>query len=255
MAVNLLDFDLERAGGLLRRAGREGASAPCSSTAGSTRRVRPTSRRCRPGHRACAASLRPWPRSVPAADQRARVARTAPSSGCSTSAAATPSSRCSIPEDDPWHAVPVVPGRLPVGCRFLQPPGQQGFSRNLSTGEIGGPALVCQPRPAPAFWRLPAGERAIDNVVMMGMARPLQNYDAPGAGPAAPCSVTMLWPVAAARHGFHLGLTRHDHASQRLPRGPGGVAARTQEALRDMLVPLNRKHASTNCVDGLRGAT
>ena len=55
--------------------------------------------------------------------------------------------------------------------------GHQGFSRNLSTGEI-----VAQLWHAEHHLRkrlnLAAGERAITNVVMMGMGEPLQNYSA-----------------------------------------------------------------------------
>ena len=61
-----------------------------------------------------------------------------------------------------------------VGCRFCST-GHQGFSRNLTTGEI-----VAQLRHAEHRLRaergLGAGERAISNVVMMGMGEPLQNY-------------------------------------------------------------------------------
>ena len=61
-----------------------------------------------------------------------------------------------------------------VGCRFCST-GHQGFSRNLTTGEI-----VAQ------LWhaehalrkRLGTTERVISNVVMMGMGEPLQNYSA-----------------------------------------------------------------------------
>src|SRR5689334_9278044 len=63
-----------------------------------------------------------------------------------------------------------------VGCRFCST-GHQGFSRNLTTAEI-----LAQLRHAEFALRerlaLPPGERAITNVVMMGMGEPLQNYAA-----------------------------------------------------------------------------
>lgn len=59
-----------------------------------------------------------------------------------------------------------------VGCRFCST-GHQGFSRNLTTGEI-----VSQLWFAEHFLRKHLGrsERVISNVVMMGMGEPLQNY-------------------------------------------------------------------------------
>jgi 23S rRNA (adenine2503-C2)-methyltransferase len=70
-----------------------------------------------------------------------------------------------------------------VGCRFCST-GHQGFSRNLTTGEI-----VAQLWFAEHFLRRHLGrdERVISNVVMMGMGEPLQNYAA-----LAPALRTML---------------------------------------------------------------
>lgn len=61
-----------------------------------------------------------------------------------------------------------------VGCRFCAT-GHQGFSRNLSAGEI-----VAQLWFAEHFLRKYSvtTERVISNVVMMGMGEPLQNYAA-----------------------------------------------------------------------------
>ncbi|MEI8324480.1 MAG: radical SAM protein, partial [Betaproteobacteria bacterium] len=61
-----------------------------------------------------------------------------------------------------------------MGCRFCST-GHQGFSRNLTTGEI-----VAQLWFAEHFLRQKLGrsERVISNVVMMGMGEPLQNYGA-----------------------------------------------------------------------------
>ena len=59
-----------------------------------------------------------------------------------------------------------------VGCRFCST-GHQGFSRNLTTGEI-----ISQLWFAEHFLRRHLGrsDRVISNVVMMGMGEPLQNY-------------------------------------------------------------------------------
>ena len=65
-----------------------------------------------------------------------------------------------------------------VNCRFCST-GKQGFSRNLSTGEIIGQlwmaeSLLRSSKGVPAG---PKGERQITNVVMMGMGEPLLNYE------------------------------------------------------------------------------
>ena len=79
-----------------------------------------------------------------------------------------------IPEDDRGTLCVSSQAGCAVGCRFCST-GHQGFSRNLTTGEI-----VAQ------LWfaehslrkRLQTEERVISNVVMMGMGEPLQNYSA-----------------------------------------------------------------------------
>ena len=63
-----------------------------------------------------------------------------------------------------------------VGCRFCST-GHQGFSRNLSTGEILAQLWFAEHHLRRRL-NLPEGERAITNVVMMGMGEPLQNYAA-----------------------------------------------------------------------------
>ena len=81
-----------------------------------------------------------------------------------------------IPEDDRGTLCVSSQAGCAVGCRFCST-GHQGFSRNLGTGEI-----VAQLWYAEHHLRrrlnLPEGERAITNVVMMGMGEPLQNYAA-----------------------------------------------------------------------------
>ena len=79
-----------------------------------------------------------------------------------------------IPEDDRGTLCVSSQAGCAVGCRFCST-GHQGFSRNLTTGEI-----VAQLWFAEHFLRrhLKTGERVISNVVMMGMGEPLQNYSA-----------------------------------------------------------------------------
>src|SRR5689334_23666552 len=79
-----------------------------------------------------------------------------------------------IPEDDRGTLCVSSQAGCAVGCRFCST-GHQGFSRNLTTGEI-----IAQLWHAEHQMRaklgLGANERAISNVVMMGMGEPLQNY-------------------------------------------------------------------------------
>jgi len=128
-----------------------------------------------------------------------------------------------------------------VGCRFCST-GHQGFSRNLSTGEI-----VAQLRHAEfvlhARLGLPSGRRAITNVVMMGMGEPLQNY-----GALVPALRTMIDD-----HGYGLSRRRVtvstsgvvpmiDRLRDDCPVALAVSLHAPSDALRDVLVPLNRKY-------------
>jgi 23S rRNA (adenine2503-C2)-methyltransferase len=128
-----------------------------------------------------------------------------------------------------------------VGCRFCST-GHQGFSRNLTTGEI-----VAQLWHAEHHLRrrlnLAAGERAVSNVVMMGMGEPLQNYAA-----LVPALRVMLDD-----HGYGLSRRRVTVSTsgvvpmiERLQRDcPVALAVSLHapdDVLRDQLVPLNRKY-------------
>jgi 23S rRNA (adenine2503-C2)-methyltransferase len=79
-----------------------------------------------------------------------------------------------IPEHDRGTLCVSSQAGCAVGCRFCST-GHQGFSRNLTTGEI-----IAQLWFAEHFLRKHLGrdERIISNVVMMGMGEPLQNYGA-----------------------------------------------------------------------------
>ena len=79
-----------------------------------------------------------------------------------------------IPEDDRGTLCVSSQAGCAVGCRFCST-GHQGFSRNLTSGEI-----IAQLWFAEHFLRqhLQTSERVITNVVMMGMGEPLLNYDA-----------------------------------------------------------------------------
>jgi 23S rRNA (adenine2503-C2)-methyltransferase len=79
-----------------------------------------------------------------------------------------------IPEDDRGTLCISSQAGCAVGCRFCST-GHQGFSRNLTSGEI--VAQLWQAEHA-LRQRLNTSDRVISNVVMMGMGEPLQNYAA-----------------------------------------------------------------------------
>jgi 23S rRNA (adenine2503-C2)-methyltransferase len=154
-----------------------------------------------------------------------------------------------IPETDRGTLCVSSQAGCAVGCRFCST-GHQGFSRNLRTGEIVAQLWFAEHRLRQTLG-LAAGERAIDNVVMMGMGEPLQNYDA-----LVPALRTML-----SDHAYGLsrrrvtvstsGLTRMiDRLREDCPVALAVSLHAPDDTLRDHLVPLNRKHP----IDELLGA-
>ena len=144
-----------------------------------------------------------------------------------------------IPEDDRGTLCVSSQAGCAVGCRFCST-GHQGFSRNLTTGEI-----TAQLWFAEHFLRkhLNTDERVISNVVMMGMGEPLQNYSA-----LVPALRTMLDD-----HGYGLSRRRvtvstsgvvpmMDRLSQDCPVALAVSLHAPNDPLRDHLVPLNRKY-------------
>ena len=146
-----------------------------------------------------------------------------------------------IPEDDRGTLCISSQAGCAVGCRFCST-GHQGFSRNLTTGEIIAQLWFAEHHLRKRL-NLPEGQRAITNVVMMGMGEPLQNYAA-----LLPALRMMLDD-----HGY--GLSR-----RRVTVSTSGVVPMIErlrddcpvalavslhapnDALRDDLVPLNRKY-------------
>ena len=144
-----------------------------------------------------------------------------------------------IPEADRGTLCVSSQAGCAVGCRFCST-GHQGFSRNLSTGEIVAQLWFAEHQ---LRQRLGKSERIISNVVMMGMGEPLQNYAA-----LLPALRVMLDD-----HGY--GLSR-----RRVTLSTSGVVPMIErlrddcpvalavslhaptDALRDQLVPLNRKY-------------
>ena len=144
-----------------------------------------------------------------------------------------------IPEADRGTLCVSSQAGCAVGCRFCST-GHQGFSRNLATSEI-----VAQLWFAEHRLRAVAGsaERQIDNVVMMGMGEPLQNYAA-----LVPALRTMLDD-----HAYGLSRRRVtvstsgvvpmiDRLREDCPVALAVSLHAPDDALREHLVPLNRKY-------------
>ena len=125
-----------------------------------------------------------------------------------------------------------------VNCRFCST-GHQGFNRNLSTGEIISQLWWANH----ALGADPKGQRMITNVVMMGMGEPLLNYNQ-----LIPALKLMLDDNA-------YGLSRRrvtvstsgvvpmmDRLSRDCPVALAVSLHAPTDALRDELVPLNKKY-------------
>jgi 23S rRNA (adenine2503-C2)-methyltransferase len=146
-----------------------------------------------------------------------------------------------IPEADRGTLCVSSQAGCAVGCRFCST-GHQGFSRNLRTGEIVAQLWFAEHRLRQSLG-LAEGVRAIDNVVMMGMGEPLQNYDA-----LLPALRTMLDD-----HGYGLSRRRVtvstsgvvpmiDRLRADCPVALAVSVHAADDDLRDSLVPLNRKY-------------
>jgi 23S rRNA (adenine2503-C2)-methyltransferase len=144
-----------------------------------------------------------------------------------------------IPEEDRGTLCISSQAGCAVGCRFCST-GHQGFSRNLTTGEI-----IAQLWFAEHFLRRHLGraERVISNVVMMGMGEPLQNYS----------ELLPALRVMLDDHGYGLSRRRvtvstsgvvpmMDRLAQDCPVALAVSLHAPNDALRDNLVPLNRKY-------------
>jgi 23S rRNA (adenine2503-C2)-methyltransferase len=151
-----------------------------------------------------------------------------------------------IPEDDRGTLCVSSQAGCAVGCRFCST-GHQGFSRNLSTGEI-----VAQLWFAEHFLRkhLARDERVISNVVMMGMGEPLQNY----------AQLVPALRVMLDDHGYGLSRRRvtvstsgvvpmMDRLGEDCPVALAVSLHAPGDELRDNLVPLNRKYPIAELLD------
>jgi 23S rRNA (adenine2503-C2)-methyltransferase len=149
-----------------------------------------------------------------------------------------------IPEENRGTLCVSTQAGCAVNCRFCST-GKQGFSRNLSVGEIIGQLWMAEfeLRKTKGIEPGPKGERQITNVVRMGMGEPLLNFE-----PTVTALKLMLDDNA-------YGLSRRrvtvstsgvapmiDKLSQECPVALAVSLHASNDALRDGLVPLNKKY-------------
>lgn len=166
-----------------------------------------------------------------------------------------------IPEDDRGTLCVSSQAGCAMDCRFCST-GAQGFNRNLAVAEIvgqlwhanrallsdappapGSPGGVAEPRPASAWPWVEAGRAPVTNVVMMGMGEPLANLD----------HVIPALRLFLDDHAYGLSRRRVTVSTSGLVPQLNRLAAECpvalavslhapDDALRDHLVPINRKH-------------
>jgi len=135
-----------------------------------------------------------------------------------------------------------------LDCTFCST-GKQGFNRNLSTAEIIGQLWWANQ----AMGRDPKGERLISNVVMMGMGEPLANFD----------EVTRAMDIMLDDHGYGLSRRRVTLSTsgvvpnlrrlkERCPVALAVSLHAPNDALRDVLVPINQKYPLAELLAAIR---
>jgi len=152
-----------------------------------------------------------------------------------------------IPEENRGTLCISTQAGCAVNCRFCST-GKQGFSRNLSVGEIIGQLWMAEfeLRRTKGIEFGPKGERQITNVVMMGMGEPLLNFE-----PTVAALKLMLDDNA-------YGLSRRrvtvstsgvvpmmDRLAQECPVALAVSLHASNDPLRNGLVPLNKKYPLT----------
>ncbi len=149
-----------------------------------------------------------------------------------------------IPEENRGTLCISTQAGCAVNCRFCST-GKQGFSRNLTTGEIIGQLWMAEfaLRKSKGVVAGPKGERQITNVVMMGMGEPLLNYE-----PTVKSLQLMLDDNAYGLSRRRVTLSTSgvvpmiDKLGLDCPVALAVSLHASNDALRDELVPLNRKY-------------
>jgi 23S rRNA (adenine2503-C2)-methyltransferase len=143
-----------------------------------------------------------------------------------------------IPEENRGTLCVSTQAGCALDCSFCST-GKQGFNRNLSAGEIVGQLW----RANRALGATPAGERAISNVVLMGMGEPLANLD----------NVVTALKLMLDDNAYVLSRRRVtvstaglvpaiDRLRDACPVALAVSLHAPTDALRDQLVPINRRY-------------
>ncbi len=143
-----------------------------------------------------------------------------------------------IPEDDRGTLCISSQVGCALACTFCST-GRQGFNRNLSVAEIIGQLWWANR----AVGREPKGERIISNVVMMGMGEPLTNFD----------NVCNAMDIMLDDFGYGLSRRRVtlstsgvvpalERLKERCPVALAVSLHAPNDALRDVIVPINQKY-------------
>jgi 23S rRNA (adenine2503-C2)-methyltransferase len=143
-----------------------------------------------------------------------------------------------IPESDRGTLCVSTQVGCALECRFCST-GRQGFNRNLTVAEILGQLWWANR----LLGRDPRGERIISNVVLMGMGEPLLNFD----------NVVTAVSVMLDDHAYGLSRRRvtvstsgivpaMDRLREQMPVALAVSLHAPDDALRDELVPINRKY-------------
>lgn len=149
-----------------------------------------------------------------------------------------------IPEENRGTLCISTQAGCAVNCRFCST-GKQGFNRNLSVAEIIGQLWMAEfeLRKTKGIEPGPKGERQITNVVMMGMGEPLLNFE-----PTVTALKLMLDDNAYGLSRRRVTLSTSgvapmiDKLAQECPVALAVSLHASNDALRDGLVPLNKKY-------------
>jgi 23S rRNA (adenine2503-C2)-methyltransferase len=149
-----------------------------------------------------------------------------------------------IPEDDRGTLCVSSQVGCALECTFCST-GRQGFNRNLTVAEIVGQLWVAQHslKTEPNRTTGEVAERPVSNVVMMGMGEPLANFE----------NVVTALGVMLDDHAYGLSRRRvtvstsglvpaMDRLAERCPVALAVSLHAPNDALRDQIVPINKKY-------------
>jgi 23S rRNA (adenine2503-C2)-methyltransferase len=153
-----------------------------------------------------------------------------------------------IPEEDRGTLCVSSQVGCTLNCSFCST-GHQGFNRSLTVAEIIAQLLVANR----ALGRDPRGDRIITNVVLMGMGEPLLNFD------------NVLPAMRLMLDDYAYGLSRRrvtlstagvvpmlERLRQECPVSLAVSLHAPNDALRDQLVPLNKKYPIQQLLEACR---